>query len=159
MFRFKSIFFAILGLLTVTAFTFNLILGIVLLAITIGVYLMSLKSAAAYYARQYGTNREIQISKLTDLDIDPAVASFNRGKFRYQTENFKLAIEDFNRAIEINDRYAEAIYYRALSFHNSGDFVEAKQDLMRALSFCDVEVDRTLYDLIHRRLQSITDLN
>jgi tetratricopeptide (TPR) repeat protein len=158
MYKFQSIIFAVLGLFLVVAFCIDPALGIVTLILTVGFYIWSVKSTAELRALQQGSRRELEISSLIPQDIDPATASFSRGKFRYQTENYQLAIEDFNTAIDLNNRYIEAIYYRGLAWKKLADLELARIDLQYALSLCDADINRDLYRQIERQLKTMVSV-
>ena len=58
----------------------------------------------------------------------------NRGIAYFDLQNYEQAISDYNRAIEINPKYAEAYYNRGLLYQildetekANADFAKAKQ--------------------------------
>lgn len=53
---------------------------------------------------------------------------FNLGVIRYQNENYNLAIQDFNQAIEIDPNYIEAYNNRGFTKSVLGDYLAAIDD-------------------------------
>ena len=63
-----------------------------------------------------------------------AIAYYNRGfEYKENTDQFDLAIEDFNRAIRINPSYTSAYMHRGDAYRKAGNFERAIADFDRAL--------------------------
>jgi tetratricopeptide (TPR) repeat protein len=62
-----------------------------------------------------------------------SVNHLNRGRERFQQKNYKGALEDFNSAILLNPKEANAYYYRGLILRTLGDTLGAVLDFDRAL--------------------------
>ena len=61
------------------------------------------------------------------------LAYTSRGTAYNYLGNYKQAIEDYGRAIEINPRLAEAYYNRGKTYHGLGNYKQAIEDYSRAL--------------------------
>ena len=57
----------------------------------------------------------------------------NRGIAYYDLGNYKQAIEDYNRAIEIKPDYADAYYNRGIAYNGLGNYRQAIEDYNRAI--------------------------
>ena len=57
---------------------------------------------------------------------------FNSGKAKYNLKDYKGAIEDFNKAIELNPNYAKAYYNRGIAKILSGQKDDGCLDLSKA---------------------------
>lgn len=60
-------------------------------------------------------------------------ACYKRGMIRCQHEEYQAAISDFNQAIEINSKWAEAYYNRGLAYAKLGEYQKAIDDYTQAL--------------------------
>jgi hypothetical protein len=58
---------------------------------------------------------------------------YNRGAAYYHLGNYRQAIEDLNRAIEIKPGYAEAYVSRGLAYNELGNYRQAIEDLNSAI--------------------------
>ena len=56
----------------------------------------------------------------------------NRGTAYALLGNFKQAIEDFSKAIELNSKFANAYYIRGLCYQELGDEAKAQADFAKA---------------------------
>jgi tetratricopeptide (TPR) repeat protein len=57
-----------------------------------------------------------------------------RGFVYYTTSEFDLAISDYNKAVEMDRRYAQAYYNRALAYYHKGEYDQAWADVYEAQS-------------------------
>src|ERR1039458_6453781 len=57
----------------------------------------------------------------------------NDGKDFIKQKNFTQAMSDFNKALEINPKYAEAYYNRSLIYLIHRDFIQAISDCYKAI--------------------------
>ena len=57
---------------------------------------------------------------------------FNRGNAYFGKKSYANALNDYNKAIAMNDEYAEAYYQRALTKYNMGDKKGCCDDLKKA---------------------------
>ena len=88
-------------------------------------------------------------AKLEDLDLDGAVADFNkaielkkdyafaynnRSSVQYKKKNFEAAINDCNTAIGLNPGYGEAYLNRGITKEMLKDFKGACEDFTKAAS-------------------------
>lgn len=67
-----------------------------------------------------------------------AVVYNNRGVSNKETEeeeNKELALNDYNMAITLNEKYGDAYFNRGLYFLESGDYGKAKDDLRKATKY------------------------
>ncbi|MEZ5147953.1 MAG: tetratricopeptide repeat protein [Bacteroidales bacterium] len=60
---------------------------------------------------------------------------FNRGDNFMMLNNFELALEDFNKAIELEPFYPYYIFYRAYLYQDNGYNAEAINDYDRVLLY------------------------
>ena len=87
-----------------------------------------MKNLAIYYLEN--GRFEESISPLTEaIQINPETESYlNRGNAYVSLGNYKLAISDFDRAIEINPNYAKAYFNRGLAYNILGKYNQAIED-------------------------------
>jgi tetratricopeptide (TPR) repeat protein len=57
----------------------------------------------------------------------------NRGLAKYSILDYTGAINDYNKAIEINPEYAQAIYYRGIAKYELKDYKGAIRDYTRSI--------------------------
>ena len=76
-----------------------------------------------------------QIRKSEEANDEEAIAfnHFQRGIFRSALENYKEAIQDYDKAIEINSKYAEAYHNRGIANTELKEYKEAIQDYDKAI--------------------------
>ena len=67
-----------------------------------------------------------------ELDLKDAVAYYNRGSSKYDLEDYRGAIQDYTKAIELYPEYALAYYSRGLSKIILGDIDGGCLDLSKA---------------------------
>jgi len=84
---------------------------------------------------EWTASRESLDKKDTKISVYAQTADtyFDSGKEKYDNKDYKGAIEDLNKAIEINPKYAEAYSYRGLAKAKSGDFKGAIEDFNKAI--------------------------
>jgi tetratricopeptide (TPR) repeat protein len=76
--------------------------------------------------------RKINLGRLESKAL--AIAYYNRGfEYKENTDQFDLAIEDFNRALRINPSYTSAYMHRGDAYRRAGNFERAIADFDRAL--------------------------
>lgn len=76
------------------------------------------------------------LTKLIDLKYENlAEIYFNRGDNFMMLNNFELALEDFNKAIELEPFYPYYIFYRAYLYQDNGYNAEAINDYDRVLLY------------------------
>ena len=68
-----------------------------------------------------------------DIDSSDVVEIFNQGLDYFEKGDYENAIKDFNRALEINPKFAEAYNNRGNAYALMGDFERAIADFNRAL--------------------------
>lgn len=64
-----------------------------------------------------------------------ALAFFSRGNFKKRVKNYKEALSDFNKAIELYPSFAEAYFKRGNIKNLMGDFEGAISDYNKAIEF------------------------
>jgi tetratricopeptide (TPR) repeat protein len=69
------------------------------------------------------------------LTIDIAEAYSNRGAYYSLLSNFVQAINDYDRAIELDPKYADAFYNRGLAHYHLGEHELAVADYTQAIRF------------------------
>ena len=70
---------------------------------------------------------------------------FNKGVADYESNNFKNAIENFNKAIEINQNYTDAYYNRGIAKFDLSDYHGAIEDYSKAIEINQNYADAYLY--------------
>ncbi|MCB0805125.1 MAG: tetratricopeptide repeat protein [Bacteroidales bacterium] len=74
---------------------------------------------------------------------------FKNANAKYELKNYAGAVEDLNRAIELNDTYKDAYYLRALSFTKMDDPENALNDFNKVIEidplFADAYLNRAFY--------------
>lgn len=104
---------------------------------------------AGYYANRAQAhymlnNRDSALADVQEaLKIDESArAYFYRGRIALDARDYQAAIEDFNRAIELDGKNADAFYRRGLAYLELEEFDSAKSDFDTAIvlnpSFSDV---------------------
>ena len=83
-------------------------------------------------ARQYQQAVE-SYDEAIRLDPEYPLAYNNRGGVYAQLGQYESAIADYGEAIRINPRYANAYFNRAQAYAQSDLFIEARQDMERAV--------------------------
>jgi Tfp pilus assembly protein PilF len=88
----------------------------------------------------------------------------NRGTAYADVSNYKQAIEDFGRAIEIKPGYVEAYNNRGSAYDDLGNYKQAIEDFNRAIEikpgYAEVYINRGhAYDGLGNYRQAIEDLN
>jgi tetratricopeptide (TPR) repeat protein len=88
----------------------------------------------------------------------------SRGTAYYILGNYRQAIEDLNRAIEIKPGYADAYYNRGLTYHDLHNYKQAIEDYSRAIeikpAYAEAYNDRGVaYNELGNYRQAIEDLN
>lgn len=73
------------------------------------------------------------LSQAADLDNSNKLVYVSRGAAYLRLNRAEEALTDFNRAIEIDDRYARAFHLRGLVEEMRGDDTKALADLTRAI--------------------------
>ncbi len=76
---------------------------------------------------------------------------FKNGSAKYQLENYKSAIEDFDKAIELENDYIDAYYVRALCYGNLKKYDKAANDFNKVIElnpeYKDAYINRGYYVL------------
>ena len=67
----------------------------------------------------------VPYSLAIETTVEDAETSLNRGNAYYKKGEYDRAISDYKRALEINPRYAEAYYNKALACEKAGLTKEA----------------------------------
>ena len=62
-----------------------------------------------------------------------AIAYYSRGLAYYDKGEYDRAIEDYNKAIELNPEYTYAYNNRGLAYYNKGEYERAKNDFEKAM--------------------------
>ena len=75
-----------------------------------------------------------------------------KGANRADDGELNEALDNFNKAIELNPRYAIALFNRATIKADLGDFKGAKEDFHKAKSI-DIEIDDEAVQSLHAFLQ------
>jgi tetratricopeptide (TPR) repeat protein len=68
-----------------------------------------------------------------DSTRTPPAAFFNRGNAHSRQGEYDLAIQDFDQAIKLDPRYADAFNSRGMSYHSKGQNDRAIQDFDQAI--------------------------
>jgi tetratricopeptide (TPR) repeat protein len=58
---------------------------------------------------------------------------YNRGMFNWDLGEYDRAISDFTKALEIDQRYADAYYNRGLAYKYKGQYDKAITDYNKAI--------------------------
>ncbi len=66
-------------------------------------------------------------------DLNDAVTYYNRGNAYFEKGQHDQAISDYNKALEINPRYAEAYNNRGNAYSEKGQYDQAISDFNKAL--------------------------
>jgi tetratricopeptide (TPR) repeat protein len=72
-------------------------------------------------------------SKKIDSDPKNPTLYFQRGFQHYQKKEYDEALTDYNRAIKLDDNYADALYYRAIVFDMQNKAKEAITDYTKVI--------------------------
>ena len=76
---------------------------------------------------------------------DNSTAYLERGKIYLKEKNYELAIEDFNKAIDMNSsQNGDDFYYRGLAYMQLNEAEKAKEDLMMALELASINDEEIL---------------
>jgi tetratricopeptide (TPR) repeat protein len=74
-----------------------------------------------------------------------AIEYFNRGVDKYDLGDYRGAIADFNKAIEINPKYAEAYYNRGSAKGELADFKRAIADYSKVIEINPKDAEAYYY--------------
>jgi len=93
---------------------------------------------------------------------DAVLGFFSLGKTYLGLGNYQQAIEDFDRAIELDPEFAEAYWGRGKTYHGLGNYQRAIEDFNRAIEldpeFAEVYWDRgKTYNELGSRQQALED--
>lgn len=74
---------------------------------------------------------------------------FKNGNAQYQLKNYEMALNDLDKAIELEDDYFEAYYVRALCYGNLQEYEKARYDFDKVIeldpNFKDAYLNRGFY--------------
>ncbi len=76
-----------------------------------------------------------------DLDKIHCISFMVRGAAKYDLKDYKGAIADYDEAIRLNSKYADAIYNRGLAKKKLGDFKDAIDDYTKAIELNPKEAE------------------
>jgi tetratricopeptide (TPR) repeat protein len=88
-------------------------------------------STKALMVIDFDTN-QIESLQKTSQNNNAAVTYFRLGNIKAESGDFKGAITDYNKSIEMNPNYSYAYSNRGLAKHKSGDKKGAIRDLSKA---------------------------
>ena len=69
------------------------------------------------------------LERIIKLRPDFAVAWYRRGRVRQQEENFGAAIREYDKAIDLDEKFKEAHYSRGVCHYQLGDAERARRDI------------------------------
>ncbi|MAY84291.1 MAG: hypothetical protein CMP59_09175 [Flavobacteriales bacterium] len=95
------------------------------------------------YADTYSDSRSVWTAVIdahSDRGFGLAMAHNERGQVAYKNAQFKLAADDFDRALEVYPDLKRGLYNRAMLKEKSGEYEQALTDLNRLLSIEDSSV-------------------
>lgn len=70
-----------------------------------------------------------------------------RGRAYYETDNFEKSLNDYNKAIELDERFVYAYYNRALlNYTKLNEYSSACEDLKKASELGDLDSKQFLKD-------------
>ncbi len=96
--------------------------------------------AGVYYARTGNARRADSLfDQCINNDYTYMEAYMEKGFLQYEAKNYPAALQVFQRAITVNNMYADAYYWQAKTFEAMGNKQEAILNYQRALG-----LDRTL---------------
>ena len=72
-------------------------------------------------------------AKPNQAALDPATVYFYRGNAYNYKKKYDRAIEDYNQALQLNPKYAEAFYSRGNAYNKKGEYDRAIADFNQAL--------------------------
>lgn len=90
------------------------------------------QKAMAHYDSANYQQAEIYYTKAIEAKPDPLIY-YSRAKTRYKLKKFLVALEDYNRAIELNPGYAVAYLNRGVIYHREEKVDLALSDYNRAI--------------------------
>lgn len=83
--------------------------------------------------------KELTIYK--DLEIENDKVFYNRAVTYYNTNNYDLAIEEYCKAIELNNSECDYYYNRGLAYYNKEEYNLAELDFTKAIELNDNDPD------------------
>lgn len=81
---------------------------------------------------------------------------FDRGEQNLKDNNFKVAISNYSKAIELNHKYYEAYRQRALAKDKIGDFSSAQQDYEKYMMLLE-EINQKQYKAIYSTIEKLVN--
>ncbi|MBF0542694.1 MAG: tetratricopeptide repeat protein [Nitrospirae bacterium] len=75
--------------------------------------------------------------KTIDLPLQTAADYYNRGDSYFKSKDYQQAIKDYNKAIELNPKYAKAYYSRGCAYSILGNVQQAISDYKIAAALGD----------------------
>jgi len=74
----------------------------------------------------------------------------DKGIFNFQTGNFKSAIDDFTKSIELKNDFSISYFYRGAAYHSIEEYDEAMLDYTKSIS-----LDEKMTDAYYNRAKII----
>ncbi len=119
----------------------KLILLVILLCV--GVYLFDLYNpfGIKLFEEDVSYKKEVPVEPKKPIEKKPLTAQdfFLKGEGNLKANNYKTAILNFSRALELDPSYAEAYKERALAKDNTGDFEGSKQDYEKYIEMIEIQ--------------------
>ncbi len=78
-------------------------------------------------------NLKEAIATLISLSIQPSDGYFKLGIIHHDAKNFDKAIQCYEKAIEINPKFAEAYHHLGVDYSDKGDFNNAYESIKKAI--------------------------
>lgn len=83
-------------------------------------------------------NEAIKINEFNQLI---PILFFYRGVSNAKVKDFKAAVQDYTKAINVNPRKSKYVYHRGLAYFELGDYENAKKDFQTTLSIDGANAD------------------
>ena len=112
--------------------------------------------ARAFFYEEYLKDYDLALldhTKAIELDEDEPDNWYNRGRLYYYQSNNEKSLKDFEKVLEIDSTYVNAINYRGVIFNNEGKYDLAIKEYERGIALAEIDPSGAAYCYSNRATQ------